>query len=95
MQFMTMYADLAFLAVTLCVVLLINVKGFSFPPYAGKIMLALDTTAARLSSYDGEIGLDYIFTDFIPQLREAGFSEEVIRGYTTVNCWNAFAASTK
>lgn len=40
MQFMTMYADLAFLAVTLCVVLLINVKGFSFPPYAGKIMLA-------------------------------------------------------
>ena len=64
-------------------------------PYAGKIMLALDTTAARLHSYDGEIGLDYIFTDFIPQLREAGFPEEVIRGYTTVNCWNAFAASTK
>lgn len=64
-------------------------------PYAGKIMLALDTTAARLHAYNGEIGLDYIFTDFIPQLRAAGFPEEVIRGYTTVNCWNAFAASTK
>lgn len=63
-------------------------------PYADKIMLALDTTAARLHAYNGEIGLDYIFTDFVPQLRVAGFSEEIIRGYTTVNCWNAFAAST-
>lgn len=62
-------------------------------PYAGKIMLALDTTAARLAAYDGEIGLNYIFTDFIPQLRAAGFPEEIIRNYTTVNCWNAFAAS--
>lgn len=64
-------------------------------PYAHKIMLALDTTAARLHAYDGEIGLDYIFTDFIPQLQAAGFSEETIRGYTNVNCWNAFAASAK
>lgn len=64
-------------------------------PYADKLLLALDTTAARLHAYDGEIGLTYMFTDFIPRLQAAGFPEETIRGYTHVNCWNALASSEK
>lgn len=59
--------------------------------YADRIMLALDTTAARLSAYGGEIGLDYIFTHFIPLLRQAGLPEERIRGFNHENCRRLFA----
>ena len=60
-------------------------------PYAGKIMLALDTTAARLDSYGGEIGLNYMFDSFLPALRQAGFAEETIDGYINGNCRQLFA----
>lgn len=60
-------------------------------PYADKILLALDTTAARLDSYGGEIGLNYIFDSFIPALRQAGFDAETICGYTNRNCRQLFA----
>lgn len=59
--------------------------------YADRVLLALDTTAARLSAYGGEIGLDYIFTSFIPLLRQAGLSEERIRGFNHENCRRLFA----
>lgn len=59
-------------------------------PYAGQILLALDTTAARLSSYGGEIGLDYLLKTFFPRLRQAGFREETIRAYTESNCQRLF-----
>lgn len=60
-------------------------------PYADKIMLALDTTAARLGTYNGEIDLNYIFDSFIPMLRQAGFREETISGYVSGNCRQLFA----
>lgn len=60
-------------------------------PWAEKILLALDTTAARLDAYDGEIGLCYIFQSFIPMLREAGFEDETINGYINKNCRRLFA----
>lgn len=40
--------------------------------YGDRILLALDTTAARLTAYGGEIGLDYLLTSFLPQLTAAG-----------------------
>jgi phosphotriesterase-related protein len=36
-----------------------------------QLMLSLDTTAQRLAAYGGEIGLDYLFKSFIPQLQQA------------------------
>lgn len=60
-------------------------------PHANRILLALDTTAARLDAYGGEIGLNYIFDSFFPMLRQSGFSGETIRGYTCENCQRLFA----
>lgn len=59
-------------------------------PYAGQVLLALDTTAARLHSYGGEIGLDYLLNVFFPRLRQVGFREETIRAYTSGNCHRLF-----
>ncbi|MBQ8507746.1 MAG: phosphotriesterase [Clostridia bacterium] len=56
-----------------------------------QLLISLDTTNQRLASYGGEIGLDYIFTSFLPALREAGFSEEEIRTITVENPRRAFA----
>lgn len=44
--------------------------------YCSKILLSLDTTAKRLRSYGGEIGLDYLLTTFLDQLLSFGISEE-------------------
>ncbi len=46
--------------------------------YGERLLIGLDTTRARLLSYQGEIGLTYILKTFIPMLREAGFKEEMI-----------------
>ena len=54
--------------------------------WSDKILLALDTTAARLDTYGGEIGLTYIVDTFFPLLRQAGFPEETISGYVRENC---------
>ena len=43
LQFTTIYADLAFLALSLCTILLINIRDIRIPPYAGKIMLGILT----------------------------------------------------
>lgn len=56
-----------------------------------QLLISLDTTNQRLASYGGEIGLDYIFTAFLPALRAAGFSEEEIRTITIDNPRRAFA----
>jgi 5-phospho-D-xylono-1,4-lactonase len=42
------------------------------------IMLGLDTTRARMKSYGGNIGLDYIATNFIQKLKACGVSDEGI-----------------
>lgn len=59
--------------------------------YAERVLLALDTTAGRLSAYNGEIGLDYLLTRFLPLLRQSGFSEEILRGFNNENCRRLFA----
>ena len=48
--------------------------------YADKILIALDTTAARLTSYGDPAapGLSYILENFIPSLRAMGLDEELI-----------------
>lgn len=55
--------------------------------YADKILIALDTTAARLTSYGDPTapGLSYILKDFIPSLRAMGLSEEMITRITVKN----------
>lgn len=63
-------------------------------PWSDKILLALDTTAARLDAYDGEIGLTYILNSFLPLLRDSGFPEECIHGYICQNCQQLFAGNT-
>ena len=48
--------------------------------YTEQIVLSLDTTNQRLRAYNStDMGLDYILTDFIPMLRNAGFSESEIQ----------------
>ena len=48
--------------------------------YTEQIVLSLDTTNQRLRAYNAtDMGLDYILTDFIPMLRNAGFSESEIQ----------------
>lgn len=40
-----------------------------------QLLLSLDTTAARLGAYGGEIALTYLLTHFLPALRAAGVPE--------------------
>lgn len=52
----------------------------------GQIVLSLDTTNQRLRSYYAEdMGLDYLLTTFIPQLREHGFTDQEIRQMCITN----------
>ncbi|MCI8312302.1 MAG: phosphotriesterase [Lachnospiraceae bacterium] len=44
-----------------------------------QILLSTDPTVDRLKSYGGNVGMDYILTQFIPLLLEFGFTEEMIR----------------
>ncbi|MDR2159494.1 MAG: hypothetical protein LBP23_05445 [Treponema sp.] len=52
---------------------------------AGRLLMSLDTTRARLSSYGGRPGLDYILTRFIPLLRRRGVTEAQIRAFFREN----------
>lgn len=42
--------------------------------FGKQILLSLDTTANRFMSYGGEIGLDFLLTNFLPKLQAAGIS---------------------
>lgn len=44
-----------------------------------QILISTDPTADRLKSYEGNVGMDYILTHFVPLLKEFGFTEEEIR----------------
>lgn len=59
--------------------------------HLSQLLLSLDTTNQRLSTYGGEIGLDYILTSFLPALRSAGFTEEEICTITHENPRRVFA----
>lgn len=63
--------------------------------YGPQLLLALDTTAARLSSYGGPTGLGYILDTFLPLLREAGASEEDLERMTVNNCRRLFFGALK
>lgn len=54
--------------------------------YEGQLLLSLDTTRQRLKTYtpDG-VGLDYLFTTFLPSMESAGISEETIHQLTHSN----------
>jgi phosphotriesterase-related protein len=53
--------------------------------YASQILLGLDTTNQRLSSYGGAIGLDYILNEFIDKMLKAGISSHSINSFTLDN----------
>lgn len=50
-----------------------------------RLLISTDPTADRLKSYEGNVGMDYILTQFIPLLKEFGFTEDMIR---TINVEN-------
>ena len=55
--------------------------------YEDKLLISLDTTAARLRSYGDPAapGLDFILKDFIPALKAMGLSEKTIANITVNN----------
>ena len=53
--------------------------------FSEQLLLSLDTTAERMASYGGEIGLDYILHFFGATLSAAGVSAEQIRKMTVTN----------
>ena len=56
-----------------------------------QLLYSLDTTKARLKSYDDSaIGLDYILTTFNHLLLNAGVTQEQIHLISAVNCVQAF-----
>ena len=58
--------------------------------YGAQLLLALDTTAGRLSSYGGSTGLGYMLETFLPMLREAGVSQTELERMTVGNCRRLF-----
>lgn len=58
--------------------------------YAGRLLMSLDTTAARLRSYGGAPGLTDILGHFIPMLMDAGVSRMEIDEITRENPKNLF-----
>lgn len=53
--------------------------------YSNSLLLSLDTTRSRLSSYNGKIGLTYLIHTFIPRLLNLGVNRETIRLLTYKN----------
>lgn len=53
--------------------------------YLKQLLISTDPTADRMKSYGAGCGMDYILTEFIPKLRQHGFTEEEINQITQVN----------
>ncbi|WP_430487476.1 phosphotriesterase family protein [Priestia flexa] len=53
--------------------------------YENAILLSLDTTRARLGTYGGEIGIDYLLRHFIPKMKAAGINNQTIQQLTRIN----------
>ena len=55
--------------------------------FADQLLFSLDTTRQRLRAYtpETEVGLDYILKRFLPAMRQAGISEEIIRKISREN----------
>ena len=58
--------------------------------YGNRLLLSLDTTAKRLRSYGGGIGLDYILTTFLDQLKTFGVSAENLQLMVNENPMRVF-----
>lgn len=58
--------------------------------YCNQLLLSLDTTAKRLRSYGGEIGLDYLLTTFLDQLETFGISTENLQRMMKMNPMRVF-----
>lgn len=56
-----------------------------------RLLLSLDTTAGRLSSYGGSIGLTYLLAAFLPALVRAGVPQSDLDAITRRNPVRAFA----
>lgn len=50
-----------------------------------QLLFSLDTTSLRLKSYGGSIGLGYLFTSFLPQLKAHGIDEKTISAVISDN----------
>lgn len=61
--------------------------------YSDRLLLSLDTTRERLSSYGGGVGLCYLVETFLPFLKERGLSEESLRQMQQINPANVYALS--
>jgi predicted metal-dependent phosphotriesterase family hydrolase len=59
--------------------------------FADQLLMGLDTTRERLSSYGGGIGLDYLKTSFIPLLLSHGLSSKDVQKMMVANPAAAFA----
>ncbi|MDP4108483.1 MAG: phosphotriesterase [Bacillota bacterium] len=57
----------------------------------GQLLLSLDTTAKRLCSYGGKIGLSYLLREFIPKMKEFGINEAEIRKMSSDNIKSLFS----
>lgn len=54
--------------------------------YGARLLLSLDTTAARLRSYAPDApGLDFLLREFLPKLRRAGVGEDAIEDISRRN----------
>lgn len=58
--------------------------------YGDQLLLSLDTTAERLRSYGGKIGLCYLLRTFLPSMQEDGVPAEIIHKLTHDNPRKAF-----
>ncbi len=61
------------------------IKSLADAGFENKILLSLDTTRARLKSYGGALGLDYLITRFIPMLLSSGLTQAGIDRFTVSN----------
>ena len=59
--------------------------------YEDQILISLDTTRARMAEYGGKLGLDYIIKTFIPKMKDAEISEDIIEKFTIGNPAEALA----
>lgn len=53
--------------------------------YEDNILLALDTTRERMKSYGGDIGLDYILTEFATLLEKYGMDYNYLEKFNVIN----------
>jgi len=53
--------------------------------FLDRMLISTDPTTDRLKFYGGNVGIDYILTEFIPMMRSTGFSEEEILRITRYN----------